>query len=308
MRNFCDNCGAELRGSAKFCGQCGNKVVAAPKGGPASTPPPETSRPSHTVRPSLPETPAAAHEPPPLGSVGDGPPPPQYWESYDYPSVDPNSPRDWIEKSEKGPQQESTQRPPAAPPRFRPSDASRPLPPLSFGGGPASAPAGAREKARDIARSFAISAAGIVLVPLPFSDLVFLMPIQTAMVLSIGKAYNVKDPPEKTLAHISAACGASVFGQITTLFVANLIPIIGKLISAPFVYGWTYGLGEVAIRYFEAQGELQGDELKAVFKKVSRDATRAFRKDEIKGPEDSFSHLRDHLSPEEYEKLRKRFS
>ena len=89
---------------------------------------------------------------------------------------------------------------------------------------------------------------------------------------------------------------------------ANLIPIIGKLVSAPFVYGWTYGLGEVAIRYFEAQGELQGDELKAVFKKVSKDATRAFRKNEVKSVEDSFSHLRDHLSPEEYEKLRKRFS
>lgn len=242
-----------------------------------------------------------------MSSVGDQPPPPQYWESYDYPSVDPKSPRDWIEKSEKGPQAGSSA--PSTPPptpRFRPGDASRPLPPLSFGG--SKAPAGAREKARDIARSFAISAAGIVLVPLPFSDLVFLMPIQTAMVLSIGKAYNVKDPPEKTLAHISAACGASVFGQITTLFVANLIPIIGKLVSAPFVYGWTYGLGEVAIRYFESQGELQGDELKKVFKKVSKDATRAFRKKEVKSVEDSFSHLKDHLSPEEYEKLRKRFS
>lgn len=307
MSNFCDNCGAELRESAKFCGQCGHKSVASPQTGPAYTPPPDSSRPSGTVRQSYPDTPPAAHQPPPMGSVGDQPPPPQYWESYDYPSVDPNSPRDWIEKSDQGPQQHQSARQSQPPPRFRPSDASRPLPPLSFGGA-SQAPAGAREKARDIARSFAISAAGIVLVPLPFSDLVFLMPIQTAMVLSIGKAYNVKDPPEKTLAHISAACGASVFGQITTLFVANLIPIIGKLVSAPFVYGWTYGLGEVAIRYFESQGELQGDELKQVFKKVSRDATRAFRKDEVKSTSESFSHLRDHLSPEEYEKLRKRFS
>ena len=238
-----------------------------------------------------------------MESFPSSPPPPQYWESYDYPSVDPNRPRDWIEKSERGPQAP----PPANPvPTFRASDASRPLPPLTFGG--AQSPAGAREKARDIARSFAISAAGIVLVPLPFSDLVFLMPIQTAMILSIGKAYNVKDPPEKTLAHISAACGASVFGQITTLFVANLIPIIGKLVSAPFVYGWTYGLGEVAIRYFEAQGELQGDELKDVFRKVSKDATRAFRKNEVKDVEASFAHLKDHLPEEEYQKLRKRFS
>ena len=302
MSQFCDNCGAQLRESAKFCGQCGHKQT--PSAPPQSAPP---QTPAATVRPSTPSSTVRPSGPPPMGSVGDQPPPPQYWESYDYPSVDPNSPRDWIEKSEKGPNHSDHRHAPATPtPKFRPQDASRPLPPLSFGG-PA-APSGAREKARDIARSFAISAAGIVLVPLPFSDLVFLMPIQTAMVLSIGKAYNVKDPPEKTLAHISAACGASVFGQITTLFVANLIPIIGKLVSAPFVYGWTYGLGEVAIRYFEAQGELQGDELKQIFKKVSKDATRAFRKRDVKSVEDSFSHLKDHLSPEEYEKLRKRFS
>ncbi len=283
MSKYCDNCGALVKEGAKFCGQCGNRMPQV-----------------ETVRPSTPQETWAS--PPPMESVGEQPPPPQYWESYDYPSVDPNRPRDWIEKSERGPEAPPA---PSSAPRFRPSDASRPLPPLSFGG---SAPSGAREKARDIARSFAISAAGIVLVPLPFSDLVFLMPIQTAMILSIGKAYNVKDPPEKTLAHISAACGASVFGQITTLFVANLIPIIGKLVSAPFVYGWTYGLGEVAIRYFEAQGELQGEELKDVFKKVSRDATRAFRKKEVVDVEQSFTHLRDHLSEEEYEKLRKRFS
>lgn len=300
MTKYCDNCGAQAKAGAKFCGQCGNRIPQDSPAIPSVAPP----GPQHagTVRPSA----GAAQSwsgPPPMDSIPDGPPPPQYWESYDYPSVDPNRPRDWIEKSERGPNVP----PPHSPvPTFRASDASRPLPPLSFGGSPA--PAGAREKARDIARSFAISAAGIVLVPLPFSDLVFLMPIQTAMILSIGKAYNVKDPPEKTLAHISAACGASVFGQITTLFVANLIPIIGKLVSAPFVYGWTYGLGEVAIRYFEAQGELQGDELKDVFRKVSRDATRAFRKNEVKDAEQSFSHLRDHLPEEEYQKLRKRFS
>lgn len=300
MSKYCDNCGAQVKPAAKFCGQCGFKLTGAA----AATPPPaQPSGERRTVRPNFQQPPEEQY-PPPMSAVPDSPPPPQYWESYDYPSVDPNRPRDWIEKSEKGPHAAPSTPPPV--PKYRPADASRPLPPLSFGG--AQAPAGAREKARDIARSFAISAAGIVLVPLPFSDLVFLMPIQTAMILSIGKAYNVKDPPEKTLAHISAACGASVFGQITTLFVANLIPIIGKLVSAPFVYGWTYGLGEVAIRYFEAQGDMQTDELKSVFKQVSRDATRAFRKQEVKDVEESFSHLKDHLSEEEYEKLRKRFS
>ena len=134
------------------------------------------------------------------------------------------------------------------------------------------------------------------------------MPIQTAMVIYIGKAYGVKDPPEKMLAHIAAACGASVFGQITTLFVTNLIPFIGKMISAPFVYGWTYGLGEVAMRYFESQGEITKDEMKSLFKQVSREATRSFRPSEIKDARSSLDQLKDHLSEEDYQKLRSRFS
>lgn len=220
--------------------------------------------------------------------------PPQYWESYDYPS--------------SGPAQ-SPSYPPAAsyqPPVYQQRvDASRPLPPLSFDS-PSSLQA-PRDKARDIARSFSLWAAGIVLFPIPFSDLVLLMPIQTAMVISIGKAYGVKDPPEKTLAHIAAACGASVFGQITTLFVSNLIPIIGKLVSAPFVYGWTYGLGEVAIRYFETQGQVSTDEMKSLFKQVSKEATRGFRPTDVSQARESVDHLREHLSEEDYRKLRARF-
>ncbi len=232
-----------------------------------------------------------------MTDMPDTPPPPQYWESYDFPSASPGA-EEAARSYESAPYpQEYTYTPP--------HDASRPLPPLSFG---PDIPSGAEEKARDIARSFALSAAGIVLVPIPFSDLVLLMPIQTAMVLAIGKAFEVKDPPEKMLAHIAAACGASVFGQITTLFVANLIPFIGKLVSAPFVYGWTYGLGEVAIRYFQSQGEMEQDEMKNIFKKVSRDATRAFSKKEVDDADESFHHLRDHLSEEDYRKLRQRFS
>ncbi|MBI3928238.1 MAG: zinc-ribbon domain-containing protein [Armatimonadetes bacterium] len=287
MSRFCPQCGHRAKESANFCSKCGarfrQKETYQPSGGaivPAPTSAPATSWPTAPAQPEADPTYV---------------PPPQYWESYDYPSDSPDV----------GYSSSSYSYPYDYPGVSRPTDASRPLPPLSFGpsGGP---PAGARERAKDIARNFSLWAAGIVLFPVPFSDLVLLMPVQTAMVISIGKAYGVKDPPEKMLAHIAAACGASVFGQITTLFVANLIPIIGKLVSAPFVYGWTYGLGEVAMRYFESQGELDRDEMKQLFKKVSRDATRAFRPTDVSNDQ-SFDHLREHLSEEDYQKLRMRF-
>lgn len=273
MPKFCPSCGNQCKDTAKFCSGCGTPFPAAPA-------PPSPGVGDSGWRSMDSDT-----------SATPGYAPPQHWESYDYPSNAPSPPPSSYQQ-----------------PLYEPSkrvDASRPLPPLSFDA--PSNPQTTREKARDIARSFSLWAAGIVLFPIPFSDLVLLMPIQTAMVISIGKAYGVKDPPEKTLAHIAAACGASVFGQITTLFVSNLIPIIGKLVSAPFVYGWTYGLGEVAIRYFESQGSMTGDEMKSLFKQVSKEATRGFRPSDVTQARESMDHLREHLSEEDYRKLRARF-
>lgn len=280
MAKFCPNCGNQAKETARFCSGCGNPY------------------PAHFNRaPAQPEESSGGWAQMDSGTATPGYAPPQYWESYDYPSSSPSSP-----------DSAASYAPPAGytPPVYQPTaDASRPLPPLSFDS--PSSVQNPRDKARDIARSFSLWAAGIVLFPIPFSDLVLLMPIQTAMVISIGKAYGVKDPPEKTLAHIAAACGASVFGQITTLFVSNLIPFIGKLVSAPFVYGWTYGLGEVAIRYFESQGQVSTDEMKSLFKQVSKDATRTFKPTDVGRARENMDHLREHLSEEDYRKLRARF-
>jgi uncharacterized protein (DUF697 family) len=164
-----------------------------------------------------------------------------------------------------------------------------------------------RERAHEIVLNFSLWAAGIVLFPVPFSDLVLLMPVQSAMVISIGRAYGIKDPPEKVLAILAGACGASVFGQITTIFVANLIPIIGKFISAPFVFGWTYGLGEVAMRYFESQGEASPDELRQIFKKASKDASRHYDSGSRVESQEALDKIRDYVSEDEYRKIRERF-
>src|SRR5690606_22898270 len=113
---------------------------------------------------------------------------------------------------------------------------------------------------------------------------------------------------EKVLAILAGACGASVFGQITTIFVANLIPIIGKFVSAPFVFGWTYGLGEVAMRYFESQGEASPDELRQIFKKASKQASRNYSSsDKRVEARDALDNVRDYLSDDEYRKIRERF-
>jgi uncharacterized protein (DUF697 family) len=287
MPKFCPKCGHQAKELAKFCPSCGTPFPQRAAQNPV---PPVSHAASNEWR---------SMDSPAPGQASAAGAPPQYWESYDYPSSHmPGSPS----MGEPGNYSSESREPYSYRP---PADASRPLPPLSFEAPKAAS--GARDRAREIARNFSLWSAGIVLFPVPFSDLVLLMPVQTAMVISIGKAYGVKDPPERMLAHIAAACGASVFGQITTLFLANMIPIMGKLISAPFVYGWTYGLGEVAMRYFESQGQMSHDELKSLFKQVSKEATRSFRPGDIAAARDNFDHLKSHLSEDDYKKLRSRF-
>ncbi len=161
-------------------------------------------------------------------------------------------------------------------------------------------------RARRIIQNFAIPAAALVIIPLPFSDIFFLLPLQCAMVVSIGKIYGTEIKPEKVIMEIAAACGFSVLGQITTLIVANFIPLIGKLLTAPFVYGWTYGMGEVAIKYFENK-EISSEELSNIYNKTSYQAKEQFNWQRKISPEEALENLKEHLSPEEYEKIKRTF-
>jgi uncharacterized protein (DUF697 family) len=285
--------------TARFCNRCGGRLrqkEAPPpeslptwSGWDPAPPAPVAAAPESSAAPPLPSvsepSPPASAEPPPPAEI---PSPPQYWESYDYPS-EPSTRPAW-QDFDSGP----------------PRDASRPLPPLSQVLPPDME--STRERAREIILNFSLWAAGIVLFPVPFSDLVLLMPVQSAMVISIGRAYGLKDPPEKVLAILAGACGASVFGQITVLFVANFIPILGKFISAPFVFGWTYGLGEVAMRYFDSQGEASPDELRTIFEKASKEASRNYSSKPRIQPDQALDNIREYVSEEEYRKIRERFS
>lgn len=282
MARFCSRCGTRVKESARFCNQCGARL-----------------RQRSPVRPSAPESEPekeTASRSPASGEASSGmPAPPQFWESYDYPGEEEPRPTSF------GGREGSTGDPSDPLPR----DASRPLPPLSQVM-PDDMEA-ARHRAREITMNFSLWAAGIVLFPIPFSDLVLLMPVQSAMVISIGRAYGVKDPPEKVLAILAGACGASVFGQITTIFVANLIPIIGKLVSAPFVFGWTYGLGEVAMRYFESQGTANRDELREIFKRASKEAKNRYTPEKAPDARQSLENLREYVSEDEYRRIQERF-
>ena len=283
MAKYCNKCGTQVRENARFCNICGNQLRVTP-----ATPSPAALTPT---LPSTPPTAAASSAVPPVPQT------PQFFQSYDF---EPGGP------SFAG---QSSSAPYPSPSSSPMRDSSRPLPPLSdfFGAEDDDEASNKRELAEDTIMNFSLWAAAIVLVPIPFCDLVLLMPIQSAMVIAIGKVYGVNETPERILAIIAGSCGASVFGQLTAVFLSNFIPIIGSLVSAPFIFGWTYGLGKVAIRYFESKGQASESELKSIFKQASKEANSKYDPSKVGSAQASLDNLRQYMSEEDYMKIRERF-
>ncbi|MGM9992931.1 MAG: zinc-ribbon domain-containing protein [Candidatus Bruticola sp.] len=271
MAKFCNKCGSQLRDNARFCNICGHQVrTRRPIPGQADN--------QNCSVPPISATPTA-------NSV------PQFFHSYDF----PDSSR---------PEFSSTAYAPSTPLN---RDASRPLPPLSDFFNDDDENTNKRELAEETIMNFSLWAAAIVLVPIPFCDLVLLMPIQSAMVIAVGKAYGVTETPKRILAIIAGSCSASLFGELTALFLSNLIPLIGSLVSAPFIFGWTYGLGEVAARYFESKGQASDSELKSIFKQASKEANNKYDPNRVNSARASLDTLRQYMSEEDYMKIKERF-
>lgn len=111
------------------------------------------------------------------------------------------------------------------------------------------------ENADEIIRSASLLAGAIATQPIPFADILLITPVQAKMVLHLGKLYGYDMTPERTR-EIVAELGVTVaYGMAARQVMRGLakmaLPVVGGLITAPAVYGWTYGLGKLAKNYFE---------------------------------------------------------
>lgn len=111
------------------------------------------------------------------------------------------------------------------------------------------------ENVDEIIKSAALLAGAVAVEPIPFADILVITPVQAKMVLHIGKVYGFDVTPERAL-EIVRELGATVaFGlaarQVMRGVAKMALPVIGGLITAPAVYGWTFALGRLAQNYFE---------------------------------------------------------
>lgn len=115
------------------------------------------------------------------------------------------------------------------------------------------------ENTEEVIKSAALLSGAIAVEPLPFADMLLITPLQVKMVLHIGKIYGFDITPERAK-EIVAELGATVaYGmaarQVMRGVAKMIFPMIGGVLTAPMVYGWTFALGRMAQTYFERRVE-----------------------------------------------------
>ncbi|MEJ1932791.1 GTPase [Nostoc sp. NIES-2111] len=111
---------------------------------------------------------------------------------------------------------------------------------------------------RDIGRrytlSFAVMAAALAAVPLPFATMPVLTALQVSMVTLLGKLYGQTVTPSQAGGIVSAIAGGFLAQAIGRELV-KFIPGFGSAIAASWAAAYTWSLGETACVYF---GDLMG--------------------------------------------------
>jgi uncharacterized protein (DUF697 family) len=140
-------------------------------------------------------------------------------------------------------------------------------------------PLAERDKAaRDVVNMASYACAMVAVSPIPFSDAVLMLPVQSAMVMTVGHIYGRKltqADAKALLLELAATAGA---GMLARQGIKALLPIIGALLTIPAAFAANWGMGRVAMEYFRHPG-LSKDQLKKVYEAAKEEGGSLFSKE-----------------------------
>lgn len=111
-----------------------------------------------------------------------------------------------------------------------------------------------REAGRRYILPFAVMAAGLAAVPLPFATMPVLTALQSSMVVLLGQLYGQTLTPSQAGGLVSAIAGGFLAQAIGRELI-KFVPGLGSVIAASWAAAYTWALGEAACVYF---GDLIG--------------------------------------------------
>ena len=138
-----------------------------------------------------------------------------------------------------------------------------------------------REQAcRDIVNTCSYAAAFVAVMPLPFTDVLLTLPIQSGMVLTVGHIHGRKlsGAQSKDLAvELGTLAGASLLARQG---IKLLIPVFGAVMTVPAAFAANWAIGRVAMEYFK-NPEVSKARLKQLYADAVREGKARFSREEF---------------------------
>ena len=141
-----------------------------------------------------------------------------------------------------------------------------------------------RKISEDLVMMSSMGAAAVTYAPIPLTDFVLVTPVQASMVMAVGRVYgrelNLAES-RHIVVELASVCGLGLLAQkgFATL-TKILLPGFGGVLAGPYAFAVTYGMGKVAMAYFEDK-DANRDALKRVFDDAVAEAKRIFSREKL---------------------------
>jgi uncharacterized protein (DUF697 family) len=132
--------------------------------------------------------------------------------------------------------------------------------------------------AREVINMSSYAVALVAISPLPLTDLVLTLPIQTGMVVTVGHVYGrkvSKASAQELLIELGTTAGV---GLLARQGIKALIPVFGALLTVAPAYAANWAMGRVAMEYYK-NPKLTQDNLKEVFRRAREEGSSLFSKE-----------------------------
>jgi uncharacterized protein (DUF697 family) len=136
-----------------------------------------------------------------------------------------------------------------------------------------------RDKAaRDVVNMASYGCAVVAVSPIPFSDAVLSLPMQSAMVMTVGHVYGRKVTQADAKDLILELGAVAGMGMLARQGIKALLPVVGALLTVPAAYAMNWAIGRAAMEYFRSP-EMPKEQLKKVYEAARDEGAKMFSKE-----------------------------
>lgn len=141
------------------------------------------------------------------------------------------------------------------------------------------------EEVNRLVETCGYATAALTILPIPGSEVLGVMPLHVGMVIGIANHYErtlTKETATELILQIGATVGASLVGsRLATTAAKFILPGLGGIIAAPFMYASTLGIGAVADAWFRSEGSMSKDRMREIYEQSTKSAKQSYKPENV---------------------------